>query len=651
MILALGRHSASASQRSGYGDSGRGIVLLFALESERRLRNLFLTVNLLAEGLTSKVPVWYNNRLVISKRNPLPYEETVPMRTGFYTTLTAMCGLLLISANASAAGETCPSGVPATSCYFISAAGSDTNNGTSEATSWLHAPGMPNCTGTCKAITPAAGKGFIFRGGDTWHFGNSSASPYTGGTWAWAWSGSSGNLIYIGVDQTWYNSSVCGSSWCRPLLNADNSLSTSPVASCAHQIGRNNVIFNMGGNPYVQLDNFEALGLCQDDVETTSGLFGADSYFTGGDLATQSNIWSNLYGHGWTAVAFSCSESGGEPVGHCFNMSVFNVYQGELSHNVVDGSDSNPQAAGSYYGSMWHMHHNVFTSNAQGLGGLCHSIHDNIFMNWANTGDGLAHGNVMECVNDAGQGSGPTATINVTYDNIYANNDAPSGDVKVWFCPNQTVPEYWFNNVQYASYSGGNEWDIDNTGCAGSRGVTAALYMFNNTWETGTVASIGCSAQTTVVNNHVIFDGSSPWQARPNGSTCVPVDSSNIVMSHATAYSQGYVASSKSTSTCANNTTPCAPTASGNSTVGAGHNKTSTYCATLLASSDSLIQAAGTACEKGTTGACSYNTSNHTVSCPTATAANKPSSGAWDSGAYLYGAVPNPPTNLTATPH
>src|ERR1035437_10304250 len=97
-------------------------------------------------------------------------------------------GLLLISANGSAAGGPCPSGarylttasnslttllsLGITNCYFISAAGADTNNGTSESTPWAHAPGMPKCTGTCASTTPAAGEGFIFRGGDAWHFGN-----------------------------------------------------------------------------------------------------------------------------------------------------------------------------------------------------------------------------------------------------------------------------------------------------------------------------------------------------------------------------------------------------------------------------------------------------------------------------------------------
>ena len=107
--------------------------------------------------------------------------------------------------------------------YYIAANGSDSNSGTSNTTPWQHAPGMPNCSATCAGTNPQPGDKFIFRGGDTWHFSNSSAAAYIGGSWNWNWAGSSGgcnfdatvgavvrsSCIYIGVDQTWY----AGASW------------------------------------------------------------------------------------------------------------------------------------------------------------------------------------------------------------------------------------------------------------------------------------------------------------------------------------------------------------------------------------------------------------------------------------------------------
>ena len=38
--------------------------------------------------------------------------------------------------------------------YYIAANGSDSNNGTSKTTPWLHAPGMPNCTSNCACDDP-----------------------------------------------------------------------------------------------------------------------------------------------------------------------------------------------------------------------------------------------------------------------------------------------------------------------------------------------------------------------------------------------------------------------------------------------------------------------------------------------------------------
>jgi hypothetical protein len=67
-----------------------------------------------------------------------------------------------------------------------------------------------------------------------------------------------------------------------------------------------------------------------------------------------------------------------------------------------------------------------------------------------------------------------------------------------------------------------------------------------------------------------------------------------------------------------------------------------------------LNAAAGTACQNSNGYACSYNTSNHTVSCPIKTLVARPASTGWDIGAYQYNAgdpPPNPPTALTAVVH
>ena len=107
--------------------------------------------------------------------------------------LLAVIFLLVSTHSAFAAGGACPTSASylnatnptsslvtlasqgITACFYIAANGSDSNNGTSEATPWLHAPGMTSCTGSCASNAPSGGTGYIFRGGDTWHFGTSLA--------------------------------------------------------------------------------------------------------------------------------------------------------------------------------------------------------------------------------------------------------------------------------------------------------------------------------------------------------------------------------------------------------------------------------------------------------------------------------------------
>src|SRR5579872_3155170 len=145
---------------------------------------------------------------------------------------------LLLCTAAFAAGGTCPSGstyinvyvqpntvgtlaaMGITSCYFIGPSGLDTNNGTSEGTPWLHAPGMTGCSNTCAGVTPAAGLGFIFEGGYVLHYG--SGSPSQSGIWVLSNSGSSSHPIFWGIDPTWFS----GGSFARPILTGDNAAPT-----------------------------------------------------------------------------------------------------------------------------------------------------------------------------------------------------------------------------------------------------------------------------------------------------------------------------------------------------------------------------------------------------------------------------------------
>src|SRR6185437_4772874 len=87
-------------------------------------------------------------------------------------------------------------------------------------------------------------------------------------------------------------------------------------------------------------------------------------------------------------------------------------------------------------------------------------------------------------------------------------------------------------------------------------------------------------------------------------------------MSHAIATTNGYTSSQLFAYSPVSATAP---------TVGTGTNRQS-YCNAL--SSAGLTDAA-TACQSDTGYACSYNTSDHTMNCPTRSATARPT-GAWD---------------------
>lgn len=562
----------------------------------------------------------------------------------------------------------CVSGVAQGATFYIAGNGSDSNSGTTKTTPWLHAPGMPKCTGACASHTPVPGDRFIFRGGDTWHFGNSSASPYTGGTWDltnWAgnaatcvYEGTQTGCIYWGVDQTWF----AGSAWSRPILNGDNPVSTTTVSSCAFQIGSNNqMVIQGGGSGYYNIfDNFEMLGLCTQRTE--GGSSNSDVYIQdGGSGVTASGMLfqTNIYIHGWTATA---SAGTGNNALACNGIGGGNQSLHSIDHLVIDGSDSNPRVcAWGIFPSFYHFKDSIIRYTTQGVGQWCHDIHDNIFEHFYNPSL-PTHGNILEC-NDDSQGNAPNQpanTPNVFYNNIVRHDDpsfGAGGQVHLWFCP-ETVPEYWFNNVLY-DIANENYWDVAGPptyACSN----TGGQFMFNNTLVDGNQpCNLGPNSTggryLTVQNENLI---NTPYDSSGTGCTGGSLSATNIAMSKASAIAQGYLLSSggiTNSDTCASEgTKPCAPTVASNSTVGLGTNHMA-YCTTLASYSSeyAIGTEAANACKYGTTDGCTYNTSTHSMICPSQTAVARPASTAWDVGAYQFSGAssPVPPTSLQAVVH
>jgi hypothetical protein len=579
----------------------------------------------------------------------------------------------LSSSNGSITSS-CPSGAPVTGnhCYFIAANGLDTNSGTSESSPWLHAPGMPACAGNCLAHKPAAGEGFIFRGGDTWHFGNSSASPYTGGTWdmySLNWGTASTCLgfglptngcIYYGVDPTWFT----GSSWVRPILTGDNPTSTSLVASCAHQIPNTgqyvtNTLTSMAPNSI--FDNFEMTGVCSNDGSPVSGKTSTYIAYMGtGTAGTGMAIVQNVYIHGWTATN-TAGQAGANQPGTLIGGG-FNGLQ-SFDHIVIDGQDSNPGSfAWGTFPSFYHLRDSIVRYTNQGVGAWCHDIHDNIFEHFYNHNSGAgSHTNILECNSDStGDAvSQPPNTPNVFYNNIVRHDDASyagSGQVHLWFCPG-SIPEYWFNNAMY-DVAIGNDWDYAGPPiytCSN----TGGQFMFNNTLvdvqQPCFVSNVNHGGQyLTVLNELLIGTGYDSGSTACQGRS----DATNISMSDSTATAQGYTSgvggSSGGSNTCANDATPCAATSSNSPTVAAGANHQA-YCTALasVSSEPAIGTEAANACKFGTTDGCAYDTTKHAMVCPAQTPVARSTSAAWDVGAsqflLLQGSAPQPPTTLTIT--
>ncbi len=593
------------------------------------------------------------------------------------------CGVLLISGNAFGSGGTCPSGanylntasnslvtlasLGVTSCYYIAANGNDsTNGGKSEAAPWLHAPFMPNCSGNCATLqsamsgTAAAGLGFIFRGGDTWHLGNSGASPYVGGTWEFNSnpypSGTSTNPIYIGVDPGWYS----GSSWARPILNGDNPLCNSSlvngstcfqdttnwweqyyVSSCPYQVGSTNNFFDTSARAYYILDNFEMTGQC---LSHTGQPYGEDVYVNYHQV-NGTMKFLNLYIHGWTHLQFVGNVmSSNCATGVCWNQWAITgspysstIPPEVMRYVVVDGADSDPVALGAG-GAAYDVAFCAFRYTSNSMPGWMHAYHDNLYEYFFENG----HGNVLENI---GEWNGN----NAFYNNVFRHLET-SGGTNGWgvnIGPQPGYTDYVFNNLIYDEGAMNFVFGIGSG--EGNGANVGQVNVFNNTMEHSGAIFVTCQPSSVYtdpvafVNNHFITDNSTAWNS--NCTSQITNNVTNLVMTHSTATADGYTTSE---------TYPYSPTSGSSPTVGAGTNETSSYCATLLASSDPLIQAAGTACESGTTIACTYITSNHTMSCPAQTPVARPASSPpnWDSGAYQFASsTVAPPTGVTGTPH
>jgi len=410
------------------------------------------------------------------------------------------------------------------------------------------------------------------------------------------------------------------------------------VSSCPYQVGSTNNLIDLSNGKYQILDNLELSGLCLNSV----GQPQSHNDFIRYGSADAPLTFQNLYIHGASHVQFAgqntSSNCNGSTV--CTDMTAFegNVPGGPpgetLVNNVVDFyGDSDPGGQRLTLGGFYNVVYNIFRGFTTALPNTLHVWHDNLMEYFLEDG----HSNLME-TNDL---SGANAIYNNVFRHI-ENNVTSGGGVALWFGPTSGATDYIFNNVMYDV----GPLEYLNVGGTALTVVRGNYVFFNNTWQSNANQPILRCENYTIgtvadVNNHYIDDDSS-YILGPCSTltTTTPLAQTNAqadanVSMHFDQYSasepQGY-----------------SPVASTNSTVIAGTNVYSSMCGALGAAG---LTAAQTACESNTTYACSYAGNGAPPVCPAGTVNVRPSSAAWDAGAYEFNAQnppPNPPTGLSA---
>ena len=535
----------------------------------------------------------------------------------FRTAILMAC--ILSAGRAFAAGGACPSGanyinpanpigalvtlssIGVTSCYFASqqSGASDSNAGTSEASPWKNIPGMASCASTCASNTPTGGVGYILRGCDSWL---NTTLPIN-----WNWSGSSGNPIYIGMDKTWYNSSVCPSAWNRPIWNAQK-----------EAIAGNNWFFNAAYNSqtsHVILDSIEMVELYSaTDV-------GADYIILYN--GTVDWVFSNLYLHAWNIV------DDGEGSCRLIAGPTFMTMSGTtFTYNIIDGSDrTGENNVGGNTGTC-----NGFAGNMGGATLTQNVVHDlvNPFL-WVNesgngnaiisnnlvynvvTSNGDNHCNAMEI-----EGGG----TNYVFGNVIHDQNCPGGE-SMMFGGGSNETDYVWDNVLYNLSASAPPTFPAQPGYTG-----ISLYYWNNTVVTGSANSCftwsdndATLTSLYIQNNHCITTASSVYTGGSGLTVGTLVDTPNLLQTPTQADTNSSPQFDQYTSS---ETYVYSPVASTNSTIGAGTNLTSSW--------------PGGFSTNDTGYACTAQTVSTvlTVVCPTRTTNARPASGAWDVGAYEF---------------
>jgi hypothetical protein len=503
----------------------------------------------------------------------------------------------------------------ATTRYISISSGSDSNTAaqaTSKLTPWAHLPGMVNATSNAAAYSAAAGDIFILMGCDVWYNASFPIQLNHGGAL--------NNPVTITVDTTWYNTTNCPATWNRPVFDGQVSgANSTPTQMGGTTSGCGGVGFNefiAFNASYITLNNVEMRNLYYSN-DAEGSCYGGNSMWqvNNADYITV----TNSYEHDWSMGTYNASTSNdtdtlvfilGSPLcPHCV-----------MDHNVSDNC-AHTHGSGTFPGgtlAMTNITHSIFKcqSNAYKPTIAGEFGWNEITLN-GESPDPTIHANMIETLIAGGTG------IYYIHDNRIHNNFDGEG-LQVG---NPGETDYVWNNIW---------WNDTNVGANGPQvpqsETPVAMYFFNNIvvdWDScihdaghGYTWSGAFHSQ----NNQGINPAGSCGSGSPTSSPAAVI-TNNLGLTDSVAAADGYTSSQ---------TYVFSPTTGTSPTVVAGTNLTS------------LMPAGFTAQDSAMT--CTEQTVNTVVQSVCAgTPHSRPSTGAWDIGAYQFAGVvpqPNPPSGL-----
>jgi hypothetical protein len=416
---------------------------------------------------------------------------------------------------------------------------------------------------------------------------------------AGSYSHAAGDQFIFKGGTTWPSSSVgmsltnSGSSGARDYYGVDTTWFSS---SCGSSFCR--PIFD-GGSSTNPGFGIQGSNITIDNIEMrnahVSGGF-CDAVITGIPSITNVTI-QNVFINGWSGI--TAGNDGANSGGMCFNQVGANV---KVLNSVIAGTAGNNTGGGIWGSGLSEVGGTTFHDMSNGIVqmGTGALVHDNTFYN-IRTSIGGTHENVYEVM-----------TSTKFYNNVI--HDTTSA-VVVFLCPNDgTLNDLVYNNTMW-NMNGIQPIQID-ANCGNGSG--SGTRIFNNTIECGGTNCVRMNGRTDtlgtliVQNNHFINGTPVCANQLPSCETVTHLtNSSNTSETLSTANGLGYTPSNQ-----------YKPTSGSSPTVGAGMNLANQSITPL--DSDRL-------------------------------GVPRPSSGAWDTGSYMFStsgsAPPAPPTGLSAVVH